>query len=174
MVLFLGNLSAAQEQKPESALDFTLTDFNGKSRSLSDFRGKVIVLFFGYTSCPDICPTTIIEMKNVLNQLGKEAEKVRMLFITVDPQRDTQKIMKEFLGFHDSRILGLREDLDKIRKVTDLFKVRFKKRDDGSASGYLVGHTSSTFLIDKQGVLKNKLRFKTSIDEIVDEIKKLF
>ena len=104
--------------------DFSLTDHTGKRRTLEDFRGKVVVMFFGYTHCPDVCPTTLAELRGVMDALGKDADRVQVLFVTVDPERDTQDLLGKYVPAFDPRFIGLRPaDEAELKKVTS---------DDGS------------------------------------------
>jgi len=111
------------------AQDFALTDHNGKARTLKDFRGKLVVIFFGYTQCPDVCPTTMVEMANVMQKMGPQADKVQVLFVTIDPERDTQALMAAYVPNFDSRFLGLYGDAAATAKVAKDFKVYYQKVD---------------------------------------------
>src|SRR5471032_2021214 len=109
------------------AKDFALTDHNGKPRTLADFKGKVVLMFFGYTQCPDVCPTTMAELATVMKDLGPQADKVQVLFVTVDPQRDTQALLAQYVPAFDSRFLGLYGNDAATEKVAKEFKVFFQK-----------------------------------------------
>jgi len=109
------------------AKDFSLHDHNGKLRTLADFKGKAVVVFFGFTQCPDVCPTTMVEMANVMKSLGPDADRVQVLFITVDPERDTQEVLSKYVPAFDSRFLGLRGTLPETEKVAKDFKVFYQK-----------------------------------------------
>ena len=130
--------------------DFRLTDHNGKVRTLADFRGKAVVMFFGYTQCPDVCPTTMLEMKAVLQQLGADAQRVQVLFVTVDPERDTPAVMKDYLSSFDPHLRGATGDPKAIDAVVKAYRVYAKKvpTDNGD---YSMDHTALVYLMDKQG-----------------------
>ena len=133
--------------------ELNLTDHNGKPRTLADFRGKVVTVFFGFTHCPDACPTTLAEMAQVMKELGADADKLQVLFITVDPERDTQQVLKQYVpSFHPS-FLGLYGDLDATARTAKEFKVFFQKQPDKSG-GYSVDHSAGTFILDREGRLR--------------------
>ncbi|MBI3903732.1 MAG: SCO family protein [Nitrosomonadales bacterium] len=133
----------------QTAAEFHLTDAGGKPRSLSDFRGKVVVLFFGYTHCPEVCPTTLADLARVMRQLGQDADKVQVLFVTLDPERDTPQVLAQFVpAFHPS-FLGLYGDAQTTAQAAQAFAVSYEKHAD--KNGYTLDHTDSTFLIGKSG-----------------------
>lgn len=134
--------------------DFALTDHNGKPRTLADFRGKVVVIFFGYLFCPDVCPTTLAELKAVLDELGADAGRVQVLFVTVDPARDTREALAQYAtGFHPS-FLGLYGDAEATARVAKEFKVFYQKVPASAPGNYSVDHTAGTYVIDPQGRLR--------------------
>ena len=135
------------------AADFALTDQDGQLFQLSDQRGKVALLFFGYTSCPDVCPTTLADFKHVFNQLQGRAEQVRFVFVTTDPNRDTPGRLKTYLGLFDPSFVGLSGDLTDLEEVWRSYGVFRQKQDTGSETAYLVDHTSSVYVIDSAGNL---------------------
>ena len=153
--------------------DFTLTDHNGEKRSLTDYRGKVVLLFFGYTVCPDVCPTTLLEMKGALEKLGPQADQVQVLFISIDPARDTPELIKNYLSGFDSRIVGLSGTTEQVAQVAKQYAARYRKREIGSAAGYLVDHTAFSYLIDQEGKLRYLFPFKTPPAFMVRGINKL-
>ena len=133
--------------------ELNLTDHNGKPRTLADFRGKVVTVFFGFTHCPDVCPTTLAEMAQVMKELGADADKLQVLFITVDPERDTQLVLKQYVpSFHPS-FLGLYGDLDATARTAKEFKVFFQKQP-AKSGGYSVDHSAGTFILDREGRLR--------------------
>jgi protein SCO1/2 len=137
------------------AKDFHLTDFNGKPRSLADFKGKVVTIFFGYTQCPDVCPTTMADMKAVLQKLGPaDAAKVQVLFITVDPERDTAALLAQYVPAFDPSFLGLRGDLETTAKTAKDFKVYYQKVPGKTLGSYSMDHTSGSYVYDPQGRLR--------------------
>lgn len=138
-----------------SSKGFTLTNHLGTKASLSDYKGKVVILLFGYTNCPDVCPMELAEIDRVIGKLGNKADQVQVLFITVDPERDTPEVLKEYLAFYNPSFVGLSGTVEEIYEVARRYKAHFVKREVGSEAGYLMGHTSSIYLIDKEGELFN-------------------
>ena len=141
-------------QSPSPAQDFTLTNQYGQKTSLSDYEGKVVLLYFGYVTCPDVCPTTLAEIKKVTDLLGDRADDVQTIMITVDPERDTVEIMAEYLAHFDPRFLGLIGTPDEIAQVATYYGVFFQKQESDSALGYLVDHTATVMLVDQDGYLR--------------------
>jgi len=130
--------------------DFSLTDHTGKRRTLGDFKGKVVVLFFGYTNCPDVCPTTMSELNGALKELGAKANDVQVLFVTVDPERDTQELLAQYVPAFNPSFLGLRGNQAELEAVTKSFKVFYQKSPTPGGS-YMMDHTAASFVFDKQG-----------------------
>jgi protein SCO1 len=133
-----------------------LTDHTGKPRRLEDFRGKAVVLFFGFTHCPDVCPTTLADIAQAVKQLGPDAERVQVLMVSVDPERDTQDSLAKYVTAFDPRFLGLRGDLAATKKVAGEFKIYFEKRKQGDS--YTVDHSAQSYVIDPQGRLRLLVR----------------
>jgi protein SCO1 len=133
-----------------------LVDHTGKPRRLEDFRGKAVVLFFGFTHCPDICPTTLADISQAIKQLGPDADRVQVLLVSVDPERDTQESLAKYVTAFDPRFLGLRGDLAATKKVAGEFKIYFEKRKQGD--GYTVDHSAQSYVIDPQGRLRLLVR----------------
>ena len=132
-----------------------LTDHNGKPRTLADFRGKVVTVFFGFTHCPDVCPTTLAEMAQVVKELGPDGDKVQVLFVTVDPERDTPQVLKQYVPSFNPTFLGLYGDLEATARATKEFKVYFQKQPAKVAGGsYNVDHGAGTFILDREGRLR--------------------
>ncbi len=134
--------------------DFTLVDHTGKTRRLADFRGKVVVVFFGYTHCPDVCPTTLAELKMVKEQLGPDGERVQVLFVTVDPERDTQDVLARYVPAFDPAFIGLRGDAAATAKVAKDFKVFYQKVRGSRPDNYSVDHTAGSYVFDPDGRLR--------------------
>ncbi|WP_457624161.1 SCO family protein [Persephonella sp.] len=139
--------------------DFTLIDQNGKRVSFSDFRGKYLLVFFGYTYCPDVCPTSMYRIKETLDRLGKYKKYVHVLFISVDPERDTPENLKKFISYYDPTgkyITGLTGSPEEIKKVAKQFRAYYKKvpLKDNPEVGYLVDHTAFIYLLDKNGIMR--------------------
>ena len=156
-------LLACSPQKPSfQAIDLTgadyaqgfdLPDQEGHRRTLADFKGKAVVMFFGYTQCPDVCPTTLTEMQQVMTLLGPKSDKVQVLFVTVDPDRDTAAILKQYVPSFDSRFLGLRPaDEAALEKVAKDFKIYYKKVPGQSSGSYTMDHTAGSYAFDPQEI----------------------
>jgi protein SCO1/2 len=133
-----------------------LTDHAGRPRRLEDFRGKAVVLFFGFTHCPDVCPTTLADTAQALKLLGDDAQRVQVLMVTVDPERDTPEALAKYVTAFDPRFLGLRGDLAATQRAAKEFKIYFEKRKSGD--GYSVDHSGQSYVIDPQGRLRLLVR----------------
>ncbi len=131
--------------------DFTMPDFTGKPRTLSEFRGKVVVLFFGFMQCPDVCPTTLSEAAAALKELGPKADEVQVLFITVDPERDTPELLAQYVTAFHPKFLGLRGNDKELEQAAKLFKVYYAKSPSPTGDGYSMDHSAGQFVLDKQG-----------------------
>ncbi len=154
--------------------DFTLTDQNGKDFHLKDHRGKVVLLFFGYLSCPDICPVTLSKLTRVYSLLGGKSKDLLTIFVSVDPQRDTPEKMKEYLSYFKLNALGLTGTKEAIDRVVDAFKGYYKMNESGSEAGYFVDHSDYVYVIDGQGTVRALAHFEDGADKIAAEIKRLF
>jgi protein SCO1/2 len=153
------------------AKDFALPDYNGKMRTLADFKGKAVVVFFGYTQCPDVCPTTMAEMANVMQQLGPLAERVQVLFITLDPARDTPAVLSKYVPAFDPRFLGLVGDQAATDKVAKEFKVFYQKVPGKEPGSYTMDHTAGSYVFDPQGRLRLFVRHGQGPEPIVHDLK---
>ena len=153
--------------------DFRLIDHNGLSRSMADFRGKVVVIFFGYTHCPDVCPTTLSEMRQVMQILGKDAERLQVLFVTVDPLRDTQQVLSQYVPSFHPTFLGLYGDSAATEKVAKDFKIIYRQSAGKTAESYTVDHTAASLVFDQQGRLRLFINYGLGADKIAPDIKKL-
>jgi protein SCO1/2 len=136
---------------PATAVDFTLTDQHGQPYTLSEQRGKMVLIFFGYTNCPDVCPITLSEFKRVKAVLGEQADRVEFVYITVDPERDTVERIAQYLPNFDPEFVGLSGSVAEMEPVWQAYGVYREKQDTGSAAGYLVDHSTRTYLIDAGG-----------------------
>ena len=134
--------------------DFHLTDHNGKPRSLADFRGKAVVIFFGYTQCPDYCPTTLSELAAAMTKLGDEASRVQVLFVTIDPERDTRELLAQYVPAFNPSFLGLYGDTQATAATAKEFKVIYQKRPGPTPATYTMDHSAGTFVFDPQGRLR--------------------
>lgn len=153
------------------AKDFALTDQNGKARTLADFKGKAVVVFFGYTQCPDVCPTTMVEMAAVMKQLGDLANQVQVLFVTVDPERDTQALLAAYVPNFDARFLGLYGDHVATEKIAKDFKIFYQKVPGKTESSYTVDHTAGSYVFDREGRIRLFLRHGQGADPITHDLK---
>jgi protein SCO1/2 len=133
------------------AREISLTDHTGKPRTLADFRGKVVVVFFGYVRCPDVCPTTLAELKSVVEQLGDEGKRVQVLFITVDPERDTREVLAQYVPAFHPDFLGLYGDNEQTARTAKEFKVFYQKVPGSRADNYSVDHTAGSYVFDPSG-----------------------
>ena len=131
-----------------------LTDHTGKPRTLEDFRGKLIVIFFGFTQCPDVCPTTMSEMAEVMRQLGARADQVQVLFVTIDPERDTAALLAQYVPAFDKRFLGLYGDAQATARVAKEFKVFYQKSPGSTPGSYSMDHTAGSYVFDPKGRLR--------------------
>jgi len=133
---------------------FTLTDHNGRQRSLEDFRGQVVVMFFGFTHCPDVCPTTLAELAGAIRKLGPAGEKVQVLLVTVDPERDTAALLAKYVTAFDPKFLALRGSADETARVAKEFKVIYQKVAGPRPENYAMDHSAGSYIFDRQGRLR--------------------
>jgi protein SCO1/2 len=181
IVLVLGVFAFAQPytyqgsliDPPAPAADFALNATTGDVFHLSEQRGKAVLLFFGYTHCPDVCPTTLYDFKQVKAQLGDQDERVRFVFVTVDPQRDTLGHLGEYVTAFDPDFIGLSGDFDELQTVWDAYGVYRQEQDVGSAAGYLVDHTARVYVISPQGELRLTFPFGMASEAMTDDIRHL-
>ena len=154
--------------------DFSLVDPDGKLRTLADFKDKVVVMFFGYTQCPDVCPTTLTEMQQVMSILGPQSDKVQVLFVSVDPQRDTAEILKQYVPAFDPRSLGLRPTDDAaLEKVAKDFKIYYKKVPGTSLDSYTMDHTAGSYAFDPDGRLRLYIKHAQGPETLAHDLKEL-
>jgi protein SCO1/2 len=153
--------------------DFKLTDHNGKVARLADFRGKAVVMFFGYTQCPDVCPTTLSAMREAMNLMGDDARRVQVLFVTVDPARDTPALLAQYVpAFHPS-FLGLYADEKNIAALAKDFKVFYAKQPGSTPGSYSIDHSTGSYAFDPQGKLRLLLRHGEAPANIAADLKAL-
>jgi protein SCO1 len=151
--------------------DFRLTDHNGKARSLADFRGKVVTIFFGYTHCPDVCPTTLSDMAKAMKALGPDAQRVQVLFVTVDPRRDTPELLRNYVPSFNPTFLGLHGDAAATAKVTRDFKIYAAERPGSTPDSYTVDHSAQTLVFDAEGRIRLMLQYGMPAEKIASDLK---
>jgi protein SCO1 len=157
----------------EFAREFALTDHNGQARTLADFKGKAVVVFFGFTQCPDVCPTTLAEMTEAVKQLGADGNKLQVLFITIDPERDTPELLKKYVpAFHPS-FLGLTGNAEAIAKVAKEFKVFYQKSAGKTPGSYTMDHTANSYVFDPQGRVRLVIKHGMGAEPLVQDLKQL-
>ncbi|MEO8936000.1 MAG: SCO family protein [Burkholderiaceae bacterium] len=155
------------------AQNFHLTDASGKPRSLADYRGKVVVMFFGYTQCPDVCPTTMAELKTVMQSLGKDADRVQVLFVTLDPARDTPALLAQYVPAFDSRFVGLYGDETTTVQTAKDFKVFFQRVPGPTPTSYTLDHTAGSYVFDPAGHIRLFLRQGQTADAVTHDLRLL-
>jgi protein SCO1/2 len=153
------------------ARDFALTDHTGKPRTLADFKGKAVVLFFGFTQCPDVCPTTMAEMASVMKALGPQADKVQVLFVTLDPERDTPALLAQYVPAFDPRFIGLYGTPEQIAKTAKEFRVFYQKVPGKTPGSYTLDHTAGSYVFDPQGRIRLFIRHGQGAEPIVHDLK---
>ena len=178
-----GALTACTESKPQFAAvdltgadyakDFQLPDHTGVVRSLKDFRGKLVVLFFGYTQCPDVCPTTMTELAQAKKALGADGDKVQGIFVTVDPERDTPEVLKGYMANFDPTFIALRGTPDQLAAMAKDFKVYYKKVDGKSPTTYTMDHSAASYVYDTQGRLRLYTRYGSGAQALASDLKLL-
>lgn len=177
------SLAACSEKKPsfnavditgaDYARDFSLTDADGKPRTLADFKGKVVVLFFGYAQCPDVCPTTMSEMAQVKQQLGADGDKLQVLLVTVDPERDTPAVMKAYMGAFDPAFVALIPKPEQLPALAKDFKAYYKKVEGKTPTSYSMDHSAASFVYDTEGRLRLYARYGAGVPAMVSDVKAL-
>jgi len=153
--------------------ELALTGHDGKPRTLADFRGRLVVLFFGYTHCPDICPTTLADMAGVMKALGKDADRVQVLFVTVDPERDTPALLAQYVAAFDPRFLALHGNLEETRKAAKEFHVVFEKHAGAASGAYTVDHSGQSYVLDAQGRLRLFVRPERVSQDLAPDLQTL-
>ncbi|WP_408593945.1 SCO family protein [Limnohabitans sp.] len=181
--LTMATLVACSPDKPSfKAIDitgadyargFTLSDHQGQTRSLSDFKGKVVVVFFGYTQCPDVCPTTLGELAEVKRLLGPEGDKLQGVFVTVDPARDTAEMLKAYMANFDPTFVAFIPTPEQLAVVAKDYKVYYKKVDGKTATSYTLDHSAGSYVYDPQGNLRLFSRYGSGPQALVQDIRTL-
>jgi protein SCO1/2 len=157
----------------EYGRQLSLTDQDGKPRSLADFKGKVTVVFFGYTQCPDVCPTTMAELAQVKKALGADGERLQGVFVTVDPERDTQQLLKAYVASFDPSFVALRGSLEQTQAAAKEFKVFYTKVPGKTEGSYTMDHTAGSYVFDAQGHLRLFVRYGSSTEALASDLKAL-
>jgi protein SCO1/2 len=157
-------------QSNTEAADFTLMSSNGQRVSLDDFRGKLVVLYFGYTFCPDVCPATLVEIAGAMDILGEDAKDIQTIMISVDPERDTPEQLAEYVAHFDPNFLGVTGTEEEVAEIATLYGIFYEKHEGTVASGYLIDHTATTMVIDQDGYLKLLLPFGTTAQDMADDL----
>ena len=156
------------------AKDFSLVDHNGKTEALKDFAGKVVVVFFGYTQCPDVCPTSMAELAEIRKALGKDGERLQGIFVTVDPDRDTPQVLKAYMGNFDPTFLALRPSSQaQLAALAKDFKVYYKKAEGTSATSYTMDHSAGSYVYDTKGQLRLYTRYGSGAAALTGDIRQL-
>ncbi len=179
--IFFSLLAGCAEKKPEfrsvditgaqHAQDFALPDVNGQTKTLADFKGKAVVLFFGFAQCPDVCPTTMAEIAAVKKSLGKEGEKVTAVFVTVDPERDTPQVLKAYMESFDPSFTALRGTPEQTAALAKYFKIYYKKVEGKTPTSYTIDHTAASFVYDPQGKIRLYTRYGMGAAALTEDLK---
>ncbi len=186
LVLSLGSalaLTACSDSKPafsgiditgaDYATGFSLTDHNGQPRTLADFKGKVVVIFFGFTQCPDVCPTSMAEMAEARRLLGPDGERVQGLFVSIDPERDTPEIMREYMASFDPSFLALYAAPDALSELAKAYRIYYKKVPGPTPTSYTMDHSAGSYVYDPQGRVRLYNRYGSGAQALANDIKLL-
>jgi protein SCO1 len=152
---------------------FELTDHNGKRRQLSEFKGKIVVLFFGYTQCPDVCPTSMSAMMRIKSAMGKDGDLLQLLFVTVDPERDSQEVLKAYMENFDPTFLALRPAPQELSQVAEAFRVFYQRVGGTTSTSYSMDHTASSYVYDLQGRLRLLAPYGLNEGALLEDIRQL-
>ncbi len=176
-------LSACSEPKPafkgvditgaDYAKELNLTDQNGQVRKLKDFSGKLVVVFFGYTQCPDVCPTTMQELAEVKRLLGPDGDKLQAVFVTVDPERDTTELLKAYVENFDASFVALRPTQEQLPVIAKEFKIYFKRVEGKTPTSYTMDHSAGSYTFDAQGKVRLFNRYGAGAQALADDFKLL-
>lgn len=183
LVLLALSLAACSPQAPKfrssdiTGADFgrelALTGHDGKPRSLADFRGKLVVLSFGFTHCPDICPTTLADLAAVMKKLGPDAARVQVLFVSVDPERDTPEALAKYVPAFDASFLGLSGDAAATQRAAKEFRIFYEKRPAGASGAYSVDHAAQVYVLDAAGRLRLLVRYDRIAQDLAEDLRAL-
>ena len=156
------------------AKGFALIDHNGQARTLKDFQGKIVMMFFGYTQCPDVCPTSMAEMAEIKRLLGKDGDRVQCIFVTVDPERDKPEMLKEYMAAFDPTFLAMVPTPEQLAPLAKDYKVYYKKVDGPTPTSYTMDHTAGSYVYDTSGKLRLFTRYGTKPELTAADLKQLF
>jgi protein SCO1/2 len=180
---FAAALAGCSAEKPAfKGIDITgatyaqqleLPDVSGQKRSLADFKGKVTIVFFGYAQCPDVCPGTLVEIADARQRLGADGPKVQPVFVTVDPERDTAQVLKEYVAGFGPDVVALRGDLEQTQAAAKAFKVYFAKVPGKEPGSYTIDHTAGAYVFDRDGRIRLFVRYGSGTDALVHDLKLL-
>lgn len=185
MVFMLGTLAGCQSQSASVTLygtditgadfakSFKLTDHSGKVRTLADFKGQVVLLFFGYTHCPDICPTTMADLAKAMKLLGEDSRRVQVLFVTVDPERDTPQLLAQYVPSFYPSFLGLYGTLDEIAATASDYKIYYSKQASDGQAKYTIDHSAGVYAYDPDGRIRIYLKYGQKPEQIASDLKTL-
>lgn len=155
------------------ARDFQLTDHQGAPRQLADYKGKVVAIFFGFAQCPDVCPTTLADMAELKRLLGADGNQLQVIFVTVDPERDTREVLAQYVPAFDPSFVGLRGTPEQTLATAQEFKVFFQKVPGATPTSYTIDHTAGSYVFDREGRVRLFVRHKQDLDSVVADIKRL-
>jgi protein SCO1/2 len=184
-IMLVSMLAACTPPAEESALfgtditgadfanDFKLTDHRGDLRQLADYRDKVVALFFGFTHCPDICPTTMADLAAAMKLLGSDSDQVQVLFVTVDPERDTSEVLAQFVPSFDDRFVGLTGTPEEIDLAAKTFKIFYARQQEPGQQGYSFDHSAGVYVYDKQGKIRIYMKYGQKPAELAHDLKSL-
>ncbi len=183
LTLSAGLLTACSPEKPQFksidltgadyAQGFSLLDQNGQRRTLADFAGKIVVVFFGYTQCPDVCPATMTELAQVKQLLGSDGDRLQVMFITVDPERDTPELLKAYMGNFDPGFVALRPTLAELPEVAKAFKIYYKKVDGKTPGSYSMDHSAGSYIFDSKGRVRLYSRYGAGAPALASDLRLL-
>lgn len=153
--------------------EWTLIDQHGDKRNLNDFLGKIVIVFFGYSHCPDVCPTTMADLAKAIKLLGERSSEVQVLFITLDPERDTQMLLQNYINSFDKNYVALRGSLEQTEKVAKNYKVFYEKQVEGGNVNYSIDHSAGSYVFDKKGKVRIYLKYGQKPVEIVSDLRQI-
>lgn len=157
-------------QSNQAAPSVELNGPNGSTVRLTDYEGKVVVLYFGYTFCPDVCPITLSKLDRALDILGDDAEDVQVIMVSVDPERDTPEVLEQYMAHFNPDFVGVTGDVDAIDRIATVYGVYYEAEEGSEATGYLVNHTATVMVVDKDGYLKLVLPFEGTAEEVAADL----